>query len=577
MSVLLDALKKAAQQKQDSGVAEVEKGGRSEIPSVSQQEDLTHVALETAEIAPDKVEAEEKSTQGIVSQGLKLSLASEELVTGESRLGNESQNIFGSDGQSLESLEGEPVSASSAEQLKAQRDEQAYLTEAIVQDSVLESVAEGAIAEAGHSGAEEGLRQTSEEAAEDTKQVVGVQSDRADESEVITSFDPERDGSSLEPLPQAAAVTPGAAAVLAHQSCSLEEVSLSPGVGARIRQVTIFLLIPIAFALIIFYSATEWFGLLEKEFTRQVNLHRFNQVKYEYNRIAQLDSQTGVMSKSDSSVGQISADENEKGGEKWKDRTASGVPVDAVSSAVSHFAALRRQQTARSVSPDQGKHRRSKAEKTRAEAAKSPHAKTSKRPAYSGKKKEVPVAILKPSYETRIESLMDEGQFDRALEVVNEWRQHDPSPSPLYYQGVVLARAGKTDAALQALKTVLAKDPFNLDAVELMCSIKTDCGMSLEGLTHYHELFPASKVIAISLAQQYVDQGALDSAIGVLSETFRLEPDADVAFNLAQLLLARGDRAGAARFVQEASLLAKQQVPSFSETQLSELISQVAQ
>ena len=562
MSVLLDALKKAAQQKQDASLSDKEEDESVGLPEPS--DDLEGESQQQGDAEKNHKE-------------LKLSLALEDVAEDKASQGKDETSSSDVRTEVLLTTEDETFDKEGLDAV----DEDADGGKRGISTPVDSDSDEGADYALREENAESSLirENASKKGSSDQKpaepEMNAHEGSRSDsDDEIITPFELEGPGGSAGPLPQTAAVTPGAAAVLAHQQCTLDEVSLSPGLGARIRQAIVFLLIPVAFALIIFYSATEWFGLLEKEFTRQVNLHRFNQVKYEYNRIARLDSQTSVSpALQDSSPDHRNGVVRDEGKNKGQRASSAAKQMGA---AVQNLAALRRRQLAR-TGESQKKGRPVHQRTRRASKTESRHQHQVGASGRASGKGQVAQAILTPSYETRVEALIDSGQFERALKVLSEWQKHDATARPLYYRALVLARAGKVDAAMRVLKETLSQDPFSLESVELMCSLKPDCGMSVDGLKHYHQVFPASKMVAIALAQRLVDKGAVDSAIKVLSESFQLSPDADLAFNLAQLYLAHGDHVHAVQFVREAALLAKQQTPSFSEEQLSELISRVAQ
>lgn len=152
-----------------------------------------------------------------------------------------------------------------------------------------------------------------------------------------------------------------------------------------------------------------------------------------------------------------------------------------------------------------------------------------------------------------------EGQPAEAAELVDTILEDDPSNvAALVLRGTEAIAAGDGAGAVLDLRRALDQDPRAPDTLLLLAEaqkLQGNVELAEQRLAQAVEISGSRAREAIVYARFQIQRDNLDAAQSVLADSFRSRPDLGVAQLLAQIVLQRGDAAGAAQLVRELGAL----------------------
>lgn len=533
MSILLEALKKAAEKNAaQDGNLDSESESRSDQGNGDKSEkgDFSHFSEEKREGEADKVGLKIKKDSEAVETKVSETLENER--EGEQGLGffhNLEENVN--------------------EQDQGKRD--VYQTEVDPFDEIGEDVlSQGSI-----------LKRSNDVSVQNESYEETKKGDASFNEQVRGSYDKAQDldESSKRPQSSEAAVSK----VISH-SLDFDDLRRE-SVFFYLRKALMLFLIPVSFALIIFYSAVQWYSSLTEGFYNKYNqttvlslVNDYRDVKSHQNDLDQKQSSSSVnkvvndadeaglssvVSKSDQAQ---SAEKPEAGQVDKKANVLSRVPASY-------------QAVSKSLLPVRQSSSRADSKSTEGE-----------------------VVSLKESEVSKIKYLLsrrDLKSAEKLLAALSLKKSSKKSPKIDFLWGYLYYLKGEKLKSEKFLRSALRMDPYYQPAAELFAKLAFEEGgeRSLEVLQSLYEKLPNSFIISSILANELTDQGKVDSAIRVLSKTYEINKSPDLAFNLASLYAYKGRVLKSKYFIKEALALSRSRKPSFSKRDLNDLIEYINQ
>ena len=152
---------------------------------------------------------------------------------------------------------------------------------------------------------------------------------------------------------------------------------------------------------------------------------------------------------------------------------------------------------------------------------------------------EIPAVTLTPTraaavsaaalqYLTRAQDAFEDGQLDKALELVDQALELEPENSPMWaFRGQVNAQLERPLSAEQDLKQALTLDPFLTSARLALAQLYVDYARwtaAGDELTRYLQLVPGDLDTRLELGIVHESQGHPLAAIEIYSDTLALDP-----------------------------------------------------
>jgi tetratricopeptide (TPR) repeat protein len=148
------------------------------------------------------------------------------------------------------------------------------------------------------------------------------------------------------------------------------------------------------------------------------------------------------------------------------------------------------------------------------------------------------------------EILTEKNRYDDAMKVYDAALASGEYHSDLLYTRAMLAeRMGRTDVLEKDLRTIIAKEPENSQALNALGYTLADSTKrydeALALITRALEISPKDFYILDSMGWVLYRLGRLDEAVSYLEKARELRNDPEVAAHLGEVLWVKGDRAAA--------------------------------